>query len=172
MSGNAVPGRASLPVAVQWAAVPLPGGGWRLVVPGRPVSSNWAGGGHEHWAARSARKAGYLQALTWLRVSLGLPRPVFERATLALACYFPTRRTRDRHNYAAGAGAKALVDALLCRPEPTVAQMLDSRRKSAMPGSGWLRDDSPQCLRVLGDPEIARGALRTEVTLMPWEGER
>ncbi|MDE3095809.1 MAG: hypothetical protein KGK07_07395 [Chloroflexota bacterium] len=154
-----------------WAAAPLPGGGWRITVPGRPVSSNQSGGGHEHWAARSSRKAGYLHALTLLRLSNGLPRPVFERATLAIACYFPTRRERDPRNFDIGAGAKVLVDALLCRPEPTPMQLFALRRKPPTPGSGWLRNDDPEHLRVPGEPSIEVGALRTEIVLGPWEGE-
>ncbi|MDE3097193.1 MAG: hypothetical protein KGK07_14490 [Chloroflexota bacterium] len=141
-----------------WDAVPLPGGGWRIVVPGRPVSSNQSGGGHEHWTERKRRLDGYVNALTYLRLQHGLRDvPVLPRAMLCMTCYFPARKRRDPHNYGPGAGGKALVDALTLGTERA-------------PRSGWVTDDAPEFLRVDGEPSIEVGELRTEIVLTPWEG--
>lgn len=137
---------SALPKLASWGVFPVDGG-WRIVVPGRPASSNATL--REHWSARSRRRGDCAACMRLLRAQCGIWRaPALDRADLRILCYFPSRRTRDPANYGAGAGAKALVDALV--------------------DAGWLPDDDAAHLRT-HTPEVRVGAPeRTELELRGW----
>lgn len=101
--------RSPTDAAVSYAAEPLPGGGWRVTVPGAPPSQNTLD--REHWAARSRRVADMTAALTTLRRARGLAAPVFERCRVGVTIHYAVRRRRDLPN--ALGGLKQHVDALV-----------------------------------------------------------
>ncbi len=135
-----------LPVSAHWSVHQIDGG-WRIVVPGRPLSSNDTL--HEHWSTRSARRRDCAGCMRLLRVQCRIwTPPAFDRADLRIVCYTAQRRTRDPGNYGAGAGAKALVDALV--------------------DAGWVPDDDGEHLRT-HTPEVRIGRPeRTELELRGW----